>query len=94
MREARSETSELIKTASSNFQNHATEELHRLDNNLNNAIEESATKIENNIKDSLIQIHDETYLITKLTLSKILSVSVSDNEIKDIVDQLQPKVME
>ena len=93
LREARSETSELIKTASSNFQNHATEELHQLDNNLSNTIEESATKIENNIKDSLIQIHDETYLITKLTLSKISSVSMNDSEIKDTVDQLQPKVI-
>ena len=44
--------------------------------------------------DSLKQIHDQTYLIANLTLSKISNVPVNDNEIKDTVDQLQPKVME
>ena len=93
LREARLETSELIKTASSNFQNNTTKELHQLDNNFSITIEESATKIEKSIKDSLKQIHDQTYLIAKLTLSKISSVPVSDNEIKDAVDQSQPKVI-
>ena len=93
LREARLGTSELIKTASSNFQNNATKELHQLDNNLSITIEESATTIEKSIKDSLKQIHDQTYLIAKLTLSKISSVPVSDNEIKDAVDQSQPKVI-
>ena len=93
LRNARLETSELIKTASSNFQNNATKELHQLDNNLSITIEESATTIKKNIKDSLKQIHDQTYLIAKLTLSKISNVPVNDNEIKDTVDQLQPKVI-
>ena len=93
LRNARLETSELIKTASTKFQNHATNELHQLDNNLSNTIEESASTIEKNIKDSLKQIHDQTYLIAKLTLSKISNVPVNDNEIKDTVDQLQPKVI-
>jgi len=93
LREARLEASELIKTASTNFQNHATKELLQLDNNLSSTIEKSATTIEKNIKDSLKQIHDQTYLIAKLTLSKISNVAVSDNEIKDAVDQLQPKVI-
>ena len=93
LRNARLETSELIKTTSTKFQNHATKELHQLDNNLSNTIEESASTIEKNIKDSLKQIHDQTYLIAKLTLSKISNVPVNDNEIKDTVDQLQPKVI-
>ena len=93
LREAESEISELIKTASSNFQSRATKELHLLDNNLSNSIEASAIKIERNIEDSLKQIHDQTCLIAKLTLSKISSVPVNDNEIKDTVDQLQPKVI-
>ena len=93
LRNAQLETSELIKTASSNFQNHATKKLHQLDNNLSSTIEESATTIEKNIKDSLKQIHDQTYLIAKLTLSKISNVPVNDNEIKDTVDKLQSKVI-
>ena len=93
LRNARLETSELVKTASTKFQNHATKELHQLDNSLSNTIEESATTIKKNIKDSLKQIHDQTYLIAKLTLSKISNVPVNDNEIKDTVDQLQPKVI-
>ena len=93
LRKARSETSELIKIASSDFRSHATKELHLLDGNLSNSIEESAIKIERDIEDSLKQIHDQTCLIAKLTLSKISSVPVNDNEIKDTVDQLQPKVI-
>jgi len=93
LRNARSETSELIKTATSDFQNRATKELHELDNNLSNTIEESATTIEKNINASLKQIHDQTYLIAKLTLSKISSVKINDNEIKNSVDQLQTKVI-
>jgi len=92
--EARLETSKLIKTASSNFQNHATKELHQLDNKLNITIDESSTTIEKSIKDSLTQIHEQTYLIAKLILSKISSVPMNDNEIKEAVDQLQPKVMD
>ena len=49
--------------------------------------------IEKNLRDSLEQIHDQTYLIVKLTLSKISSVPVNDNEIKETVDQLNPKVI-
>lgn len=93
LRDARFETSELIKTASSDFQSHATKELDQLDNYLSNTIEESTTRIEKKIKDSLIQVHGQTCLIAKLTLSKISSISVDDSEIKDTVDQLQPKVL-
>ena len=93
MQEARSGTSELIKTATLNFQNHATKELQQLDNDLSIAIDKSATTIETNIKNSLKQIQDQTCLIAKLALSKISTVSVTDNEIKDAVDQLKPKVI-
>jgi len=93
LQEARSGTSELIKTATLNFQNHATKELQQLDNDLSIAIDKSATTIETNIKNSLKQIQDQTCLIAKLALSKISTVSVTDNEIKDAVDQLKPKVI-
>ena len=89
--EARFETSELIKTASSNFQNQATKKLDQLDNNLSIKIDESASIIEKNIKDSLKQIQDQTCLVAKLALSKISSVPVSDKEIRDTVDQSQPR---
>ena len=92
LRETHSETSLLIKAASSDFQDQTTKELQRLDKDLNIKIEGSAIKIEKNIEDSLIQIHDQIYSIAKIALSKISSVPVSDNEIKEAVDQIRLKV--
>lgn len=90
---AKSETVDLVKVATSNFQDHASKELLQLDNELNKKLEESARIIKKNKIDSLKEIHTQIYDITKLTLSKISNISVNDDEIKEVVDNLQQKVI-
>ena len=92
LRTAKTETSELIKIASKNLQDHAEKELEKIDNNLNSKIEEASSTIEKNKADSLKFINDQIYDITKLTLSKISTVEANDNEIKEVVDNIQQKV--
>ena len=75
----------LIKNSTVNLQNKASEELSKLDNELNKKIEKSAKVIENNKKESLKQIHEQIHEITKLTLSKLSSVQINDQEIKKSV---------
>ena len=75
----------LIKNSTVNLQNKASEELLKLDNELNKKIEKSAKVIENNKKESLKQIHEQIHEITKLTLSKLSSVQINDQEIKESV---------
>ena len=79
----------LIKNSTVNLQNKASEELSKLDNELNKKIEKSTTVIENNKKESLKQIHKQIHEITKLTLLKLSSVQINDQEIKDSVANAQ-----
>ena len=79
----------LIKNSTVDLQNKASEELSKLDNDPNKKIEKSAKVIENNKKESLKQIHKQIYEITKLTLSKLSSVQVNDQEIKESVANAQ-----
>jgi len=89
LREVRLETSELIKTANSNFQDHTSKELDKIDNNMNLKIDGTSATIAKNKSDSLLQINDQIYEITKLTLSKISNMKADDNEIKDVVTNIQ-----
>ena len=89
LHKARLETSELIKNANSNFQDHAAKELEKVDNAINLKIDETSSAIHKSKEDSLRQINDEIYEITKLTLSKISKIKVDDNEIKDTVISIQ-----
>ena len=90
---AKIETSDLIKLTNINIQNHATKELEQLDVSLNAKLEEAYEKIEKNKKDSLSQINSQIYDITKLTLSKVSNISVSDEDIKNIVKSVSTKVV-
>ncbi len=82
----------LIKNSALNLQNKASEELSKLDNDLNKKIEKSTKVIENNKKKSLKQIHKQIHEITKLTLSKLSSVQINDQEIKESVANTQSGV--
>jgi F-type H+-transporting ATPase subunit b len=93
LRQAKSETAGLIKSSTTNFQNHAANKLQQLDGEIDKKLEESATIIEKNKIESLQKIHAQIYEITKLALSKISTVSVSDNEIKEVVDTVEKKVI-
>ena len=75
----------LIKNSTVNLQNKASEELSKLDNELNKKIEKYAKVIENNKKESSKQIHEQIHEITKLVLSKLSSIQINDQEIKESV---------
>ena len=75
----------LIKNSTVNLQNKASEELSKLDNELNKKIEKSAKVVENNKKESSKQIHEQIHEITKLVLSKLSSIQINDQEIKESV---------
>ena len=87
------ETIDLIKSANQNLQAHTAKELEKLDNSLNAKLEEASSVIEKNKANSLNQINDQIFDITKLTLAKISSIRVSDNDIKDIIKNEQQKVV-
>ena len=93
LREARLETSELIKTANSNFQDHTSKELEKIDNNMNLKIDETSTAIAKSKAESLKQINAQIYEITRLTLSKISNIKADDNEIKDVVTSVQQRAI-
>jgi F-type H+-transporting ATPase subunit b len=87
------ETIDLIKSSNQNLQAHTAKELEKLDNSLNAKLEEASSVIEKNKANSLNQINDQIFDITKLTLAKISSIRVSDNDIKDIIKNEQQKVI-
>mgnify|MGYP001288079264 FL=1 len=91
--EAKIETSDLIKLTNINIQNHATKELEQLDVSLNAKLDEAYEKIEKNKTSSLSQINSQIYDITKLTLSKVSNISVSDEDVKNIVESVSTKVV-
>lgn len=93
LREAKLEASELIKTANSNFQEHTSKELEKIDNALNLKLDEASINIEKNKSNSLKKINDQIYDITKLTLSKISNINANDNDIKEIVDEVKDRIV-
>ena len=92
LRDSKERNFGLIKNSIVNLKNKASEELLKLDNELNKKIEKSATIIENNKKESLKQIHEQIHEITKLTLSKLSSVQINDQEIKESVANARSEV--
>ena len=93
LREAKLETADLIKSTNQRLQDHATKELDKLDKLLNRKLDESSSQIEKNKSDSLNQINDQIYEITKLTLSRISSINVNDEDIKDVVKNVKQEVL-
>ena len=85
LKQARSDASELIKSSSTSFQDKAQNEISKLEKELDDKINDSSNKIENSKNESLNQIQSQINEITKLTLSKITSFEVTDDEIKNAV---------
>ena len=92
LRNARTETAEIIKTTSINLQEKTAIELVKLDKNLDNKIHDSANKIEKSKSDSLNQIHDQIYEITKLIFYKITNFKVSNLDVQDAVTAVERKI--
>ena len=85
IKQARSEALEMIKTTSKSLQDKAQVELTRLEKSLDVKIDESHKTIEKSKNKSVAQIHSQINEITKLTLSKVASFDVSDDEIKNAI---------
>tara|TARA_Y100000590_G_C15374062_1_gene883708 strand:- start:197 stop:691 length:495 start_codon:yes stop_codon:yes gene_type:complete len=93
LQEAKSQNDEILKKSSQEFQDYSLKELERVDNELANQMEKSAALIEKNKTESIKQIHAQIYAITKLTLSKISNIKVTDQEVKEIVDNIKKKAV-
>ena len=85
LKQARSDASDLIKSSSASFQNKAQNEIIKLEKELDEKINDSSNKIENSKNESLNKIQSQINEITKLTLSKVTSFEVNDDEIKKAV---------
>ena len=85
LKQARSDASELIKSSSTSFQDKAQYEINKLEKELDEKINDSSNKIEHSKNESINQIQSQINEITKLTLSKITSFEVTDDEIKNAV---------
>ena len=92
LRNARTETAEIIKTTSIDLQKKTVSELVKLDKDLDKKIDDSANDIEKNKNDSLNQIHDQIHEITKLIFSKITNFKVSNLDVKDAVTKVERKI--
>jgi len=92
LKQARADSSDMIKSSSLSFQEKAQAELNKLDNELDAKIEQSVKAIEKNKNDSVSQIQTQINEITKLTLSKVASFDVSDDEIKQAVNSTERSI--
>ena len=89
LKQARSDASELVKSSSASFQDKAQHEITKLEKELDEKITDSSNKIEKSKNESLNQIQSQINEITKLTLSKVTSFEVTDDEIKNAVQNLE-----
>ena len=85
LKQARSNASEMIKTSSTSLQDKAQVELNKLEKVLDAKIGESHEVIEKSKNESVAQIQSQINEITKLTLSKVASFDVSEDEIKNAI---------
>ena len=76
LKQARSDASELIKSSSASFQDKAQHEITKLEKELDE-------------NESLNQIQSQINEITKLTLSKVASFELTDEEIKNAVQNTE-----
>ena len=93
LREAKLETSDLIKRANSSFQESGAKKLDQLDKVLNEKLEDASAKIEKNKNESLKLINNQIFEITKLTISKISDINLEESEIKDHIKNVQQRIM-
>ena len=91
LRNARTETNEMIKKKSINLQEKTARELINLDKDLNKKIDNSAYDIEKFKNESINKLHDQIHEITKLIVSKITNFKVSNLDVKEAVRTVERK---
>jgi F-type H+-transporting ATPase subunit b len=92
LKQARADASDMIKTSSLSLQDKAQVELTKLDKELDAKIEQSAETIEKNKNESVSQIQSQINEITKLTLSKVVSFDISNDEIKSAIKNTERSI--
>ena len=92
LKQARTDSSEMIKSSSIALQDKAQTELKKLDKELETKIDESAKAIDKSKSESVSQIQEQIHEITKLTLSKVATFKVSDDEIKKTVSNSERSI--
>ena len=92
LKQARIDASEMIKSSSLTLQDKAQIELAKLDKELDAKIEQSSVTIEQSKKESVLQIQSQINEITKLTLSKVTTFDVSDDEIKSAIKSVERSI--
>ena len=92
LKSTRDKTADLIRNSTVNFQNNTSKELAQLEKKLNQQLNDAAKIIESNKKKSLQEIDEQIYDITKITVSKLSSIHIQDEEIKSFVNKEQSKV--
>ena len=92
LKQARTDASEMIKSSSISLQDKAQTELKKLDKELETKIDESAKAIDKSKSESVSQIQDQIHQITKLTLSKVATFNVSDDEVKKAVSNSERSI--
>ena len=85
------EVAKSIKNTTNNLQSHVSTQLQTIDNELSRNIDESAKTIEKNKNEILKNIMIQIQEITKLTLSKLITIDVSDKDIQDAFRTIQNK---
>ena len=92
LKQARTDSSEMIKSSTIALQDKAQTELKKLDKELETKIDESAKAIDKSKSESVSQIQEQIHEITKLTLSKVSTFNVSDDEIKKAVSNSERSI--
>ena len=92
LKQARTDASKMIKSSSISLQDKAQAELNKLDKELEAKIDESAKAIDKSKNESISLIQEQIHEITKLTLSKVSTFSVSDDEIKKAVSSKERSI--
>ncbi len=92
LKSTRDKTADLIRSSTVNLQNNTSKELAQLEKKLNQQLNDAAKIIESNKKKSLQEIDEQIYDITKITVSKLSSIHIQDEEIKSFVNKEQSKV--
>ena len=92
LKQARADASEIIKSSSISLQDKAQVELGKLDKELEAKIDESAKAIEASKSELVSQIQEQVHEITKLTISKVATFNVTDDEIKKAVSSTKGSI--
>ena len=92
LKQARTDSSDMMKSSAHTFQDKAQIELTKLDKELDAKIEQSSATIEKSKNKSVLQIQNQINEITKLTLSKVAAFDVSDDEIKSAIKSTERSI--